>query len=237
MPQLPHLLGAGDWIQLLFIFIFFVVPVIAKLLGGGDDVPKPKRVERRPARPQQPRPARPVGQQPAPNQGNALEAEIEAFLRRARGEQLKPERQQQPRPAPDEPVRRLVEKPQSIQQQPLSRPTESVAEHVERHITSRPVTQGAQELGQAVGHVDEAMESHLHDVFDHQVGSLKKEDISREIPEGTDAAVWETAESKRRKRADAAEDRSELILNMLGNRESIKQAIILGEVLNRPDFD
>ena len=61
--------------------------------------------------------------------------------------------------------------------------------------------------------------------------------IEREIPQGTDAAVWETAESKRQKRTEAADDRSELILNMLGNRESIKQAIILGEVLNRPDFD
>lgn len=243
MPHFPHLLAAGEWIQLLFIVIFFIIPVLSKLLGGGgDDVPKPKRAERRPVRPQPPKPAAGGGQQAAAGGqgqgGNALEAEIEAFLRRARGEQPKPKPQPQPQPAPVEQVRRLVEKPRSIKQQESPQQTrESITEHVQRHISSRPVGEHARDLGKSVGQADEMLESHLHDVFDHKIGSLAKEQLDRDIPQGTDAAIWETAESKRQKRADAAGDRSELILGMLGNRESIKQAIILGEVLKRPDFD
>ena len=73
--------------------------------------------------------------------------------------------------------------------------------------------------------------------FDHDVGSLTHGQVSGEIPEGTDAAVWETSESKRHRKSEAAKQRTQDVLEMLMKPESIQQAIILGEVLNRPNFD
>jgi hypothetical protein len=249
IPHIPSLLAAGDWIRLLFIFLFFVIPLLSKLLGGNNEAPaERRRVERRPV-PPQPKPQPPVlgqpGDQPEAAAGgpgggrNPLEEEIEAFLRRARGEKPRSKPAPQVKPQVAQEVRRLVEKPKSIKQRtPDAAPRrESVEEHVQRHITTRPISEHARDLGKKLGEVDEALEDRLHEVFDHKVGQLAKDEATQFVHEGTDAAVWETAESKRQKRTEAMGDRSDFILRMLSNPESIKQAIILGEVLKRPDFD
>lgn len=249
MNGFPPLLAAGDWVQLLFIFIFVIVPVLSKFFGK-EDAKKPaqRKVQRppqqipgaQPGAPQQQRlpQQQPRGQQGAPVAKNALEQEIESFLNRSRGKSAKPAPVERATPQPEKAVRRLSEKPRSIKQRTVSdHQHESVSDHVDRHIKSHPVSEHSQELGKRIGQSDEAMEDHLHDVFDHSIGSLSHEQASRQVSEGTDAAIWETAESKRRKRSEARDGRSESIAQMLRNKDSIRQAIILGEVLKRPDFD
>lgn len=234
-----------DWIQIIIFVVIFLFPMISKILGGGDA--KNQKPVRR-----QPRPQRPVGQKNIPQRGgnpgrpaggaqNALEREIEDFLNRSRGGK-KQKKTPTAKPVEEKKsVRRLSEVPKSIKEQQGTpqhqHARESVAEHVERHIKSDPVSAHSRELGKEVGHADESMEDHLHEVFDHDVGSLTHGHVSGEIPEGTDAAVWETSESKRLKTKETSKRRTQAIVEMLRKPESVQHAIILGEVMNRPDFD
>ena len=71
-----------DWVQIIIFIIVFLFPVISKILGGDDGAKANPKPARRQARPQPPvRQNVPQGGQPAG--GNALENEIEEFLRRA----------------------------------------------------------------------------------------------------------------------------------------------------------
>ena len=228
------------WLQVIIFVIFLLFPLISKIIGGDDAGNNQKPARRRP------RPQRPVQQpqQGQPNAGggkNALEREIEEFLHRSRGGKKSP---QEPAPKTVDAgpvVRRLSDIPRSIKEQQASpqelRTQESVAEHVKRHIESDPISEHSRQLGKELGYSDESMEKHLQDVFDHDVGSIEHERISAGIREGTDAAVWETSESKRRKKSSIERQRTETIVEMLRKPETVQHAIILGEVMNRPNFD
>jgi hypothetical protein len=88
------------------------------------------------------------------------------------------------------------------------RGTEQIAEHTKR-------------LGQEVDAVDEKLEAHLHQVFDHQLGRLKKT--------ATDTA----APAHERPTAELT---SAQIIQMLRSPTSIRDAIIMAEVLRRPEW-
>ena len=108
---------------------------------------------------------------------------------------------------------------------------ESVAEHVRRHISTKDIQEHAQSLGHEVSQTDENLESHLHDVFDHDVGSIT-EHLDEEIRQGTDSDVWDSSSS----RTTAAELRNAAIVEMLQNPDTVKNAVILHEIFKRPDF-
>ena len=262
MLQIPILLAdVDDWIRIGFLALFILGPIIGQIkkaiTGEGKPGQKPQR------RPQQRRPI-PQQQQPMAGGGagqgrDALEAEIEDFLRQAGGgakqaPKPKPRRpgQQEQRPArtrpqqrPGQPNRPITAKsvPQkkqrpktrrALQQQPIEAEVigdESVAEHVRRHISTKDIQEHAQSLGHEVSQTDENLESHLHDVFDHDVGSIT-EHLDEEIRQGTDSDVWDSSSS----RTTAAELRNAAIVEMLQNPDTVKNAVILHEIFKRPDF-
>ncbi len=69
--------------------------------------------------------------------------------------------------------------------------------------------------GKPVDQADERAEKRLHDTFDHEVGSLSHEDV---------VTVEETTPA-------------EEIAEMLKTPKGMRDAIILSEILNRPDTD
>lgn len=156
-----------------------------------------------------------------------MAGDIEDFLRRAaqRREQKsapQPQRQQQPqRP------QRLVE-PEVIEEVEIVEPQilrgETVAEHVSEHIGSSGFDERLSHLGEDVDRSDDRMEAHLHEVFEHNLGQLgTRTSVAAESTLDDDSPVPEPEES--------AFD----ILGMLSEPDSIQKAIILSEVLNRPE--
>ena len=189
----------------------------------------------------------------------ALEAEIEDFLRRAGGAREQPKPAQAPaQPAAQQPPeRRLV--PQRDQAQPLREAVrdqvivartaeppapqelgQGVARHVQEHIQSHPVTEHSEQLGRSVGMADERLESHLHQKFDHDLGKIKETSAPvaqiESVSQGTDAAVWETTETRRERERQAFDNRSANIAAMLRDPANVQQAVILSEILRRPTF-
>jgi hypothetical protein len=114
---------------------------------------------------------------------------------------------QQPRPLPSE--------------TPTYIGNESVADHVRRHIDVTDVTEHASHLAEVIENADERMEAHLDKVFDHDVGRL-----------GTGQGT--TDELNRDVASNAiAED----LLELFQSPKSIRQSILVAEILKRPNFD
>jgi hypothetical protein len=165
-------------------------------------------------------------------------AQVEAQLRaqaeaRARG-------QGQPPPRP-EPPKRLTPNTQSISQQQAPQQAEvvertseleaagnrvsaSVAEHM-RH--SQDIAAHVELLGDRVEVADDEMEAHLQQVFDHSVGRLRKTTESASTP-GRAAIPSEAAVVTR----DSSPAHG--IAELLRNPQSVRNAILLAEVINRP---
>jgi hypothetical protein len=98
-----------------------------------------------------------------------------------------------------------------------------VADHVAKHFKSRKVLE--RDTGpQSVDQADEAMEDHLHAVFDHQLGSLRRPDGSRPASEPVE-----------RVQPDLGAMEIAALVTMLRNPQTARQAMVLSEILSRPD--
>ncbi|HUE71681.1 MAG TPA: hypothetical protein VMP01_12415 [Pirellulaceae bacterium] len=160
-------------------------------------------------------------------------AQVEAQLRaqaeaRARGQGQAP-------PPRTEPPKRITPATQKLsQQQPVeadvielassgSRVGDSVAERL-RH--SQDFTAQVELLGDGVESADEEMAAHLHQAFGHAVGRLRKTTAGPVQPTAATPSVA----------AVVIRDASPAhgIAELLRNPQSVRNAIILSEVINRP---
>jgi hypothetical protein len=87
------------------------------------------------------------------------------------------------------------------------RGAEEIAEHT-RH------------LGEEVDQADDKLEARLHQVFDHQIGQLKKSTMEAAAILSSDPAAEGTARD---------------MLQMLRSPQSVRDAIVMAEILRRPD--
>lgn len=254
MAQLPLLLAdIGFWIKLGIFAVFFIAPLLGQIKKGLAGEEKQRGGARDPRQGQQPAraAARPGGQG-----RDALEAEIEDFLRQAGGGQgapraagpaARPTAQNEPRqtqqPLGQQPLRtQPPRRPQQRRRQSSPRPVEakvvpqprrgeSVREHVQQHISSHPVSEHGKQLGREVANSDETLEARLHQVFDHEVGKITQE-VGGEIIEDTDRDIWDGSTSREPNLAL----RNMKIIDMLRNPETVRHAVVLHEILKRPDF-
>ena len=110
-----------------------------------------------------------------------------------------------------------------------------VAEHVDAHIKSRPVSDHSKQLGKRVALADENVEEHLHEVFDHEIGELESSTAAiSDVGQGTDAQIWENLEERRARNAAAVDLRTADIARMIRDPVSMREAIIIGEILKPP---
>ena len=103
------------------------------------------------------------------------------------------------------------------------RTRESIEEHVRRAIVVSDVTEGASNLAKDISQADERLEARL-EKFDHSMGSL----------EGTDTVTDDVTAT-----VDGP-DKSRLavdLLNLFASPKTIRQSILISEILKRPDFD
>jgi len=196
-------------------------PKDAPPLGG-----PPRQAPRRVA-PQQP-PAQPAQQK-------KLTDEVEEFLRRAaerrRGGQpheveiLRPEAQAPPQRTATLPSQlappRMAELVDPTDEERIGR--ESVERHTQQHLDTTSYSSRAEQLT-TVDDADENMQSHLHSVFDHQMGSLGQPTRSTTAD---DALVAPAAEVVTLLGAPIAE--------MLASPQGLRNAFVLQEILRRPE--
>ncbi len=198
-------MGTEEIIGLVTVILFFIGPAVWKIIASGQQQKAP------PAG--QPRQMQQQARRPAPAD---VDDEISQFLRSAaerRGQPRQQARQQQARPA-ERPVEAAV-----VADEPSGR---RVAEHVREHISNQEFAQRASRLGQQVSQTDDRVREHLHEVFDHQVGSLAKK------PTRT-SAFAEPKPSELPMTAAAG------LAAMLSNADSVRQAIVINEILTRPE--
>ncbi|MCA9266659.1 MAG: hypothetical protein KDA60_22530 [Planctomycetales bacterium] len=236
----PLFADLDDIIKLVILILFFVGPVVGKLFQGANQAKRPR--PQPPARPQQPAGAGQPGGK-AVGGPQALENEIEAFLRQATAKARRLPVEDEPLTAEiveDEPVRALrpASEPMPSATRPEPQMGGSVRSHVNQHLGSHEVSDHAAALGENLRQSDERVESRLHDVFDHQVGSLKSTSTKkrdRYVDEGTDASVWDDISSSRQRQEDNARRVASEIRAIAEHPERVRQAIIWAEILKRPD--
>ncbi len=235
---------AVDWVEIL-IFLFIVTSSLVGQLFKAAQQRSKKGAAAKGQRKGPPAMGKQPGGQPVagpPGQGapaagrpkTSLEKEIEAFLRKSLGQpaaeepKAPPLPQQRPSRPSAPPQRRPAKKPRPATSQDFPR-TESVGQHVRRHLQTGGIAQRDAHLGDALGHADERLESHLHGVFDHQVGSLTRQSgrAGMSVAEGTDAGVWQH---------DAEMNPlSDQLFQMLSTPQQVRTALVLAEVLRRPE--
>lgn len=223
------LAAAGDWLQFLIPLVFFIIYAINHLLSGG----KGKQPQAPPRNPPRRREAeQPLGDERQPaksvkNQQGRLNDEIEQFLKRA--EQRRAERARRGSgstkpaeplraPEPPPPPRRIVEpeKPRELS---------TVASSVEQHLGKRGFEESTRHLADDIARADQQMEAHLQQAFSHRVGTLETATpvAQQPVTDAPTAAVVETSST------------AQMVAGLLANPRQVKQAIILREILDRPE--
>lgn len=210
----------GELLRVLIPIVFLIIWVISQVVGAHG-----KRQQ----------PVKGPGQQPGGRrpQPKGVAQEIEEFLRRAaqQREGGRPAEVEVVRPEPAA-VGRLDQGPP--QQKPLEPaavdrvvevlPSRSdIAESVERHLGSDTLGRHAEQLGDKIRDVDEEVEQRLSAKFDHQVGrlgsELRKTPTRRSAPQAAATGGSRTAE----------------LIELLRNPRGIRTAILVSEILNRPE--
>ncbi len=215
MSPMLILADIGDWFKLIVPAIFVIFWVISQLSGG--DAAKARKPQRQGAPPRD------------PNDGN-VRNEIEDFLRRVK--------QQAGIPDEDDDDVDWDEEPEFAQARPASVQEARVleAEVIEPGMSAGlpsgvgssdvahagdSFVQHAETLGADVGHADENMAMHTHEVFDHAVGELDK-------------AAGGQPSSDAPGRRPAVPAAAGEIRRMLSGADGVRKAIVMSEILNRP---
>jgi hypothetical protein len=220
------LLAAGEWTSFIIPLVFIVIYVLNYLISSSKPNTPPGRnnpQRRPPAKGERPlRPPQAGGVPPA--NPSPLNAEIEQFLKRAndrRGDRSRrvPTAKTPPKPPPRE---------QPVDVHPIEqRELSSVSASVEKHMANRGFTQRAEHLADDIVRADQEMEQHLQKSFDRHVGTLGDSAPKTSATPATDAEpVTDRAEPSAV---------SATLTGWLADPKNLKQAVILSEILQRPE--
>jgi len=237
MMQLPLatcvLFAAGfDWLEALlpFLFVAFwivsqVFAVFRRLQGGGRQQPPPPRPRFDPVR-DRPRPPQPAGEDAA-DPRSVLEKQIAEFLREATGEK-KPQPTMQKsepvaatRPQPPRPERRADADRRAPQPPRAAAPVRREREPKKNAVTREAAARITETAPQQPQPQTESVARHVHDAFSRELTHLRGT-ITQDEPQAGGAA-----------RASAPTQAEEL-MHLLRNPATVRQVILLREILDRP---
>jgi hypothetical protein len=198
--------GGGDWIVIVVAIVIFIVSVLSKLYKAAQQGQQGPK------------------QQPArPPQGKALDDEIGEFMRRAARRQAGKNAPPKPaRPAPEKPVKVEV-----VKETPLGG---ELTEHVQEYLDTGEFSQRSASLGSEVTQEVSQQDQRLHGVFDHQISDLAAKPGETSMP--TTAQDSPLPEDRA---AGAAPVTAAGILAALSDPENVRQAIVINEILRRPE--
>ena len=218
------LAGDQEIIGTVIAAIVVIISIVAQLINKAREVQKQAGRRNPPVQP------------PAAEGQDPLADEIEDFLKRASQRRQKAAGQRPAAPAPP-PVagvseahpRRLVQAPAEVDLIPMEGEPESVAAHVREHLSSAKFAPVSQQLGREVTEIDGKIERHLLEKFDHRIGRL-----AGMGGESASAQAAVDLEAPGQGAAGAPTSLSALAA-VFGNPASLRQAILLSEIFNRPE--
>jgi hypothetical protein len=180
---------------------------------------------------------------PKPPSADPLAEEIGEFLRRA-AQRRGPPPPARPAVIPAEVIepRPATVRPAGVPQSPDLvlqdvEPDGGVGQSVREHLGEPRFNQLNPELGKEVLEADEKMESHLHQVFDHRLSRLSSAP-GPAAPAGTAGWALAAPGSDAAPESPASADQNPLAASlaaMLANPTTIRQAVLLQEILHRPE--
>jgi hypothetical protein len=249
-------LVAVDADKLIFaalVILFLVIAAMGQVLAKIREAQRAEDARRRRAVPGAapgPRGARPA----PPRAQDPLRREVDQFVRDAGKPPLagRPEKRrlagpggaQQPQPgaappppppswrAAPSPRSRAAEEPIDVQPAELvpGAEDEGVAEHVRKHVFPQKFGGLTSDVGMALRGAGDSMEGHLHAVFDHELGRLGH------VPgESAEIAEAEEAETPEDRITSIPVTAAAGLAAILANPTSLRQAILLNEILQRPE--
>lgn len=208
-------LWAADWdkiIPILVVIVFFIISAMGRWISKLGQAPRPGGGARRP---QAPPPGRPI--QVAP--GGDADDEIAEFLRRAVQQQRGGRPPQQ------------AELAEVVEPEVLPGPVGGqVSRHVGEHLDTAKFRRRASQLGDEVAHADDQMDQRLHQKFDHRVGRLVGT-----AGESAEAAGVEEATEPEDRVIELPTTAAAGLPVLLSSAQNIRQAIVISEILNRPE--
>jgi hypothetical protein len=209
--------GNGDLIKIAVIALIVIISVIGQLLAKMRQVRPPGGG---------PPPPRPV---PAD-----VADEIGEFLRRAAQRRgaggRQPAGTKQPPPLAEQPPPLRAEQPVQAELVAAAPVGGQVDEHVQKYLDEQDFSRRGDELGKDVAHVDKEVDQHLQQVFSHPVSKLEAvpgeaaaPPVAYEPPDlvGASAEIPATFATG--------------LLDLVSSPDSLRQAIILSEILHRPE--
>ena len=220
--------GIWGWIVPVVVIAIYVISHLWNVIQGQQPQQQRPNQQRRPRAPQGERPLPGQPQQQPPAAQTQLNAEIEQFLKRAneRREQKSRRGTAQKESPPAAPQRR-PDLSAAVDLEPSERRDfDSVAASVEQHLGSRTFEQRERHLTEDIDQADEEMELHMQQAFGHRVGTLDGTASLDAKPPKSDA--MQTSPTDDRPAAARA------LAGLLVNQESLRQAVLLKEVLERP---
>jgi hypothetical protein len=217
----------GELLRVLVPIVFLIIWVISQVVGEQGKRQQPVKGPRQ----------QPGGRRPQPK---GVAQGIEEFLRRAAEQRQggRPAEVEVVRPEPAAAGRRPHAagwldqgSPQQGRLEPAAvdrvvevLPSRSdIAESVESHLGSDQLGRHAEQLGDEIRDGDAEMEQRLSARFDHQVGRLESELSERPTPHAAPRIA-----------ATGGRTAAELI-ELLRNPRGIRTAILVSEILNRPE--
>ena len=221
MNMLVALLAAADAevFKVVALVVFAVLVGIVKFLAMLQQRNVPK------GGPRPPQPPQPVPKDAAD--------EIDDFLRRAAQQRTVQQRAVQP----VQPIRLQAVKPAA--QQPVVAQVVAAApvggqvtDHVTKYLDTGDFTRRGDQLGEeVVAQVDREIDQHLHQVFDHSLSQIA-------ATPGETAAAPEAVGVMELPESSATEIPSTFATDLaalLNNPDSIRHAIVLNEIIHRPE--
>ena len=225
------LFAAGfDWLEALlpFLFVAFwivsqVFAVFRRLQGGGRQQPLPPRFD--PVR-DRPRPPQPAGEDAA-DQRSVLEKQIAEFLREATGEKKSQPTMQKSepgaatRPQPPRPERRADADRRAPQTPRAAAPVRREREPKKNAVTREAAARITEAAPQQPRPQSESVARHVQDAFSRELTHLRGT-ITQDEPQAGGAS-----------RTSALTPAEEL-MHLLRNPVTVRQVILLREILDRP---
>jgi hypothetical protein len=229
--------GADEMVWLGIVILFLVIGALGQVMAKIHEARRVEEARRRGPTPPA-RKARPVDHRDA----DPVRREVDDFVRASGERAAAPSRpaaptaprQPVPRPAGRRPTARprRAEEPLDIAPaEVLPEPEDAgIADHVRSHVPAAGFGSFVSDVGTGLAQTPEAMAGHLHDVFDHRLGTLG----------GTPG---ESAEGAEAEDSAAAEDRVLAVSGtaaaglaaVLAEPASLRQAVVLNEILARPE--
>ena len=214
------LFAAGfDWLEALlpFLFVAFwivsqVFAVFRRLQGGGRQQPPPPRFD--PVR-DRPRPPQPAGEDAA-DQRSVLEKQIAEFLREATGEK-------KPQPTINQPTMQKSEPGTATRPQPprAAAPVRREREPKKNAVTRESAARITETAPQQPQSQSESVARHVQDAFSRELTHLRGA-ITQDEPQAGAAP------------RTSAPTQAEELMHLLRNPVTVRQVILLREILDRP---